>query len=147
MPLNSQTIRAQFPIQNTIFFDNPAGTQVPYRVVDAVSHYYLTMNANSGGAFPTSRDTDAMVQSTREKMADFLNAPRADEIVFGPNMTTLNFALSRALARTLSPGDEIVLTHMDHDANVAPWLRIAEDFDLVISLGGYSCGRLHPGFG
>ncbi len=132
MPLNSQTIRAQFPIQNTIFFDNPAGTQVPYRVVDAVSHYYLTMNANSGGAFPTSRDTDAMVQSTREKMADFLNAPRADEIVFGPNMTTLNFALSRALARTLSPGDEIVLTHMDHDANVAPWLRIAEDFDLVI---------------
>jgi cysteine desulfurase family protein (TIGR01976 family) len=132
MTLDPQAIRAQFPVHDAIFFDNPAGTQVPQMVIDAVSNYYRNMNANSGGAFATSQRTDAMVQATREKMADFLNAPRADEIVFGPNMTTLNFGLSRALAQTLKPGDEIVLTRMDHDANVAPWLRIAEDYQLVI---------------
>jgi len=132
MPLDIQAIRAQFPLHDAIYFDNPAGTQVSQTVIDAVTNYYRTMNANSGGAFVTSRRTDAMVQTVREKMADFLNAPRADEIIFGPNMTTLNFSLSRALAKTLSPGDEIVLTRMDHDANVAPWLRIAQDYDLVV---------------
>jgi cysteine desulfurase family protein (TIGR01976 family) len=132
MSLNLQAIRAQFPIRDAVFFDNPAGTQVPLQVIDAVSNYYRQMNANSGGVFATSQQTDAMVHETREKMADFLNAPSAEEIVFGPNMTTLNFALSRALARTLAPGDEIVLTRMDHDANVAPWLLIAEDYKLTI---------------
>jgi cysteine desulfurase family protein (TIGR01976 family) len=132
MPIDVQAVRVQFPIQNAIYFDNPAGTQVPQMVIDAVTHYYQTMNANSGGAFATSQRTDTMVQATREKVADFLNAPRADEIVFGPNMTTLNFGLTRALAKTLSPGDEIVLTRMDHDANVAPWLLIAQDYDLVV---------------
>lgn len=136
MTFTAEAIRAQFPALNqpdtTIFFDNPAGTQVPERVIEAVSHYYHTMNANSGGAFATSQRSDAMVRATRERMADFLNAPVADEIVFGPNMTTLNFALSRAIAKTLKPGDEIVLTRMDHDANVAPWLRIAEDYELVV---------------
>jgi len=132
MTLDLQAIRAQFPLQDATYFDNPAGTQVPQGVIDAVSHYYRTMNANSGGAFATSQRTDAMVQDVRIKVADFLNAPRAKEIVFGPNMTTLTFGLSRALAKTLSPGDEIVLTRMDHDANVAPWLLIAQDYGLVV---------------
>ncbi len=131
--LDLNAIRSQFPIkEGVIFFDNPAGTQVPRRVIDAVTDYYSNMNANSGGAFATSQRTDAMVTGVRERMADFLNAPRISEIVFGPNMTTLNFSLSRALAKTLKPGDEIVLTRMDHDANVAPWLRIAEDYGLVV---------------
>lgn len=115
-----------------VFLDNPAGTQVPQQVIEAVAHYFTIMNANSGGAFATSQRSDAMMRRTREAMADFLNAPSADEIVFGPNMTTLNFALSRALAKTLQPGDEIVLTRMDHDANVAPWLHIADDYGLVV---------------
>ena len=132
MSLDLQAIRAQFPIQNAVYFDNPAGTQVPKMVIEAVSNYYQTMNANSGGAFATSQRTDAMVQSVREKVADFLNAPRADEIVFGPNSTTNNFGLSRAIGKTLSPGDEIVLTRMDHDANVSPWLAIAQDYALVV---------------
>ncbi len=133
MMLDLKAIRSQFPItDDVVFFDNPAGTQVPQRVVQAVTDYYLHINANSGGAFATSQRTDAMVEATREKVADFLNAPRADEIVFGPNMTTLNFSLTRALAKTLKAGDEIVLTRMDHDANVAPWLRIAEDYSLVV---------------
>lgn len=129
-------IRARFPAiqaaSTRVFLDNPAGTQVPQQVMEAVADYWLRMNANSGGAFRTSVDSDAMVQGVREKLAAFLNAPRADEIVIGANMTTLNFALSRAIARTLPPGSEIVLTHMDHDANVAPWLRIAEDGGLNV---------------
>jgi cysteine desulfurase family protein (TIGR01976 family) len=133
MSLNIEAVRAHFPmLQQAVFFDNPAGTQVPTGVIEAVAHYYRTMNANSGGVFSTSRSSDAMVMDVREKLADFLNAPSAAEIVLGPNMTTLNFALSRAIAKTLKPGDEIVLTRMDHDANVAPWLRIAEDHQLVV---------------
>ncbi|MBN1283888.1 MAG: cysteine desulfurase-like protein [Anaerolineae bacterium] len=133
MPL---AIRDQFPALNRpvddagtlpVFFDNPAGTQVPQRVIDAVTGYYLTMNANHGGAFATSQHSDAMVYQTREVVASFLNARRPEEIVFGPNMTTLNFGLSRALAKTLEPGDEIVVTRIDHDANIAPWSCIAED--------------------
>lgn len=115
-----------------VFFDNPAGTQVSQAVIDAVSDYYLTMNANQGGAFATSQRTDAMLDGARARAAAFLNATRPEEIVFGPNMTSLSFALSRALGKTLQPGDEIVLTHMDHDANVSPWTRIAEDHDLVV---------------
>lgn len=138
--MNVDAVRARFPALNRpvngellpVYLDNPAGTQVPQAVIDAVSHYYATMNANSGGAFPTSHASDAMVKQTREKLAAFLNAHRVDEIVLGPNMTTLNFALSRALAQTLNPGDEILLTHMDHDANVSPWLRIAQDRGLVV---------------
>src|SRR6185503_16310800 len=132
MPLDLQAIRAQFPIQNAIYFDNPAGTQVPTRVIEAVSNYYQTMNANSGGSFATSQRTDAMVNAVRKKVAEFLNAPRASEIVFGPNSTTNNFGLSRAIGKTLSAGDEIVLTRMDHDANVSPWLAIAQDYGLVV---------------
>lgn len=136
MTIDVQAVRAHFPAlsQNpsTVFFDNPAGTQVPQAVIDAVAHYYTHMNANSGGAFAASQRSDAMVRRVREQMADFLNAPSSDEIVFGPNMTSLMFALSRALGRTLKAGDEIVLTRMDHDANVQPWRRIAEDYGLVV---------------
>lgn len=138
--INVDAVRAQFPALNRtvdgdvlpVFFDNPAGTQVPQRVIDAVTDYYITKNANSGGAFATSKANDSMVEGTRERLAAFLNAPRTDEVVIGPNMTTLNFALSRALAQTLNPGDEILLTRMDHDANVSPWLRIAQDRGLVV---------------
>jgi cysteine desulfurase family protein (TIGR01976 family) len=139
MTLDVQAIRAQFPAfhqqvneKTPIYMDNPAGTQVPQRVIEAVSQYFMTINANQGGAFHTSQRTDEMIYATRQKLALLLNAPNPDEIVLGPNMTTLNFALTRAIAKTLHQGDEIVLTRMDHDANVSPYLRIAEDFGLVV---------------
>ncbi len=140
MTFRAEAIRPLFPALNRraddgtlpIFLDNPAGTQVPQTVIDAVSDYYRTMNANSGGSFATSKRNDVMVAETRRAMADFLNAPSPAEIVIGPNMTTLCFALSRAIAQTLSPGDEIVLTRMDHDANVAPWTLIARDRGLQV---------------
>ena len=136
MTFHAEAIRPLFPSLNhdrrrPIFLDNPAGTQVPRAVMDAVTQYYLTMNANSGGAFATSRRNDEMVQRTREGMADFLNASSASEIIIGPNMTTLCFSLSRAIAPLLSAGDEIVLTRMDHDANIAPWLQIAAERGLT----------------
>jgi cysteine desulfurase family protein (TIGR01976 family) len=138
--LDIDAIRARFPSLNTpvadgvlpVFFDNPAGTQVPQNVIDAVSGYYLRMNANSGGAFATSQANDAMVREVRQITAAFLNANRSEEIVFGANMTTLNFALSRALGKQFRAGDEIVLTRMDHDANVSPWLRLAVDLDMTV---------------
>jgi len=126
--LSQQTDEGRLPV----FLDNPGGTQVPQPVIDAVGEYYRRMNANSGGAFATSRRSDAAVEAARERMADFLNAQCPEEIVFGANMTTLNFALSRALAKTLRTGDEIVVTRMDHDGNIAPWLRIAEDHRLKV---------------
>jgi cysteine desulfurase family protein (TIGR01976 family) len=140
MSFHANNIRSLFPSITIptddgtipIFLDNPAGTQVSKSVMDAVTDYYMTMNANSGGTFATSQRNDAMVEGTRQRMADFINAPSKDEIVIGANMTTLNFALSRAIAKTLSAGDEIVLTRMDHDANVSPWIRIADDFGLVV---------------
>lgn len=141
MPIDIQALRQQFPALNRpvedstilpVHFDNPAGTQVPQRVIDAVNDYYLTMNANHGGAFATSQRSDAMEWHAREVAADFLNAAKPDEIVFGPNTTTLNFALSRAIGQTLQAGDEVVVTRMDHDGNVSPWLRIAEDNDLTV---------------
>lgn len=140
MTFNVELARARFPALNRltdrgsspVFFDNPAGTQVPQDVIDAIGDYYLTMNANSGGVFATSERSDAMVEGVRAKMADFLGAARPEEIAFGQNSTTLNFALSRAIARTLKPGDELVLTRMDHDANVAPWLRLADDLGLTL---------------
>src|SRR5882762_11505811 len=125
-------VRAQFPsLSQTVngypaaFLDGPGGTQVPQRVIDAISHYLRRDNANTGGAYATSRHTDAMLAEARAAMADFLNcAP--DEIVFGPNMTTLTYAMSRAIGRDLGPGDEILVTRLDHDANVSPWLALEE---------------------
>ncbi len=127
--------RAQFPAldltledgQPCTFLDNPAGTQVPRRVVDAVSGYYTHANANTDGAFLTSRRTDETIEAARVAMADLLGAPDPSCIVFGPNMTTLTFAFARSIARELTPGDEIVCTTLDHDANVAPWLALQEE--------------------
>lgn len=138
MNLNRDAInhlRTQFPALNRkvgdnrlpVHFDNPAGTQVPQVVIDAVQNYYTTMNANKGGVFATSQRSDQMLEAARLTVADFLNAPRTEEIVFGPNMTTLCFSLSRAIGNRLTAGDEIVLTVLDHDANISPWLRMAAD--------------------
>src|SRR5215471_2418521 len=125
--------RAQFPsLLQTVnghpaaFLDGPGGTQVPQRVIDAISAYLSHDNANTAGAYATSRRTDAMIARARGAMADFLHCG-ADEIVFGPNMTTLTFAISRAIGRELKAGDEILVTRLDHDANVSPWTTMAED--------------------
>ena len=114
-----------------VFMDGPGGTQVPQRVIDAISTYLRRDNANTGGAYDTSRHTDAMIAEARAAMADFLHCG-ADEVIFGPNMTTLTFAMSRAIGRELKPGDEIVLTRLDHDANVSPWLLMAEDRGITV---------------
>jgi cysteine desulfurase family protein (TIGR01976 family) len=108
------------------FFDGPGGTQVHGSVIDAIARYYTEANSNAHGAFEFSHRTDATVSSARAALADFLNAERPDEIVFGPSMTALTFNLSRAIGRTLEPGDEIVVTRLDHDANVAPWVALEE---------------------
>jgi cysteine desulfurase family protein (TIGR01976 family) len=125
-------IRSQFPsLTQTInslpavFLDGPGGTQVPQRVIDAISGYLGRDNANTGGAYATSRHTDAMIAAARAAMADFLNCA-ADEVVFGPNMTTLTYMMSRAVGRELAPRDEILVTRLDHDANVSPWLALEE---------------------
>ena len=125
-------VRAQFPsLAQTVnghpvaFLDGPGGTQVPQRVMNAIHEYLTQSNANTGGAYVTSRRTDAMIAGARAAMADFLGSD-ADEIVFGPNMTTLTFALSRSIGRRLGPGDEIVVTHLDHDANISPWRALEE---------------------
>ncbi|MGE5138781.1 MAG: cysteine desulfurase-like protein [Rudaea sp.] len=128
MTLDINFVRANFPslLSGPIFFDNPGGTQVTQSVIDAIRDYYLTANANHGGSFATSRRNDEIVESAREAFADFLNAGSPREIVFGNNMTTLTFHVSRALGRTLSPGDEIIVTRLDHDANISPWLALQE---------------------
>jgi selenocysteine lyase/cysteine desulfurase len=104
---------------------------VPQRVIDAISNYLRRDNANTGGAYSTSRHTDAMIAEARAAMADFLHCA-ADEVVFGPNMTTLTYAMSRAIGRNLKPGDEILVTRLDHDANVSPWLQVAEDRGITV---------------
>ena len=109
-----------------VYFDNPAGTQVPQSAIDGYAEYFQQHNANVGGAFATSRETGEIIEAARRGMADFLSAASPREIVFGPNMTSLTFALSHALARTLRPGDEVVTTRLEHDANVAPWLALQE---------------------
>jgi cysteine desulfurase family protein (TIGR01976 family) len=125
-------VRSQFPaLAQTInehpmvFLDGPGGTQVPQQVIDAIADYLSRNNANTGGAYHTSRNTDRMIAEARSAMADFLNC-NADEIVFGPNMTTLTFAMSRAIGRELAPGDEVVVTLLDHDANFSPWKALEE---------------------
>jgi cysteine desulfurase family protein (TIGR01976 family) len=110
-----------------VFLDNPGGTQVHKYVVDAMVDYLTQSNANHGGAFATSRRSDEILDEAHLAMADMLNAASPNEIVFGPNMTSLTFNVSRALARELGPGDEIVVTRMDHDANISPWMLAAED--------------------
>lgn len=129
MPIDISVVRSQFPAldQEAVFFDNPAGTQVSLPVLDRIRQYLVETNANQGGNFPTSRASDALLNNTRRACADFYNAGRPEEIVFGGNMTSLTFHLSRSLAERLSPGDTVVLTRLDHDANITPWTRIAEE--------------------
>jgi cysteine desulfurase family protein (TIGR01976 family) len=115
-----------------IYFDNPAGTQVPQSVVDKMSECLLESNANVGGYFRTSESATALVDEAHAAMADLLNAPSADEIIFGQNMTTLTLYMSRSIGRQMKPGDEIILTRMDHDANVEPWVLLARDLDLTV---------------
>jgi cysteine desulfurase family protein (TIGR01976 family) len=113
------------------YLDGPGGTQVPSQVIDAVSRYYRRSNANTHGAFVTSAETDEILEDARATTATFLGAPSAREISFGANMTTLNFSLSRALAKSMQPGDEIIITALDHEANRGPWLRL-RDSGIVI---------------
>ena len=131
-PFDVAWVRSQFPAlsetvngQPAAFLDGPGGTQVPHKVIHAISDYLQHSNANTCGAYATSRRTDAVIAGARAAMADFLGCD-ADEIVFGPNMTTLTFALSRSIGRELGPGDEIVVTHLDHDANVSTWRSLEE---------------------
>jgi cysteine desulfurase family protein (TIGR01976 family) len=137
--LDPSSIRQHFPAlsqvqdgQPVVFFDNPGGTQCPQMVIDAMSGYLLHDNANHGGAFATSQRSDAMLDDAHQAMADMLGAASADEIVFGANMTTLTFSISRALGHELKPGDEIVITRLDHDANVSPWSLLAQDTGAVL---------------
>jgi cysteine desulfurase family protein (TIGR01976 family) len=130
--LDIARVRSQFPSliqtvdgQPAVFLDGPGGTQVPQRVIDAISDYLKSSNANTHGAYATSHRTDAVVTEARSAMADFFGCD-SDEVVFGPNMTTLTFAISRSIGRELGPGDEILLTHLDHDANVSPWRTLEE---------------------
>jgi cysteine desulfurase family protein (TIGR01976 family) len=109
-----------------IYFDNPAGTQVPQAMIDGYAIYFGRHNANVGGVFATSRETQEVIDSARRGMATLLGAASPREIVFGPNMTSLTFDLSHAIGRVLQPGDEVVTTRLEHDANVAPWLALQE---------------------
>jgi cysteine desulfurase family protein (TIGR01976 family) len=114
------------------YFDAPAGSQVPQPVIDAVADYLAHRNANTGGRFASSRESDELIASARDRVAAFVGAADPREVVFGANMTTLTFALSRALARSWSPGDEVVVTMLDHQANVAPWRLAARDAGAVV---------------
>ncbi len=149
--LNLTAVRRRFPsLKEKVggvlpaFFDNPGGTQVTGGVIDAIRDYYLHANSNQHGEFHTSHQTDKVIDSARTAMADFLNAPSANSIVFGANMTSLTFAASRAIGKTLTRGDQIIVTHMDHDANIAPWLLIARDHGLKVRWAEFdpATGRL-----
>ncbi len=137
--LDPISLRTQFPAlqqevngRPAVYLDGPGGTQVPQSVIDAMSNYLSQGSSNLGGPFLTSRLTNETADAARSAMMDFLNARRPEEIVFGQNMTSLTFAVSRAITRTWQPGDEIILTRLDHDANISPWLMAAEDRGLII---------------
>lgn len=139
MTFDVEAARAQFPSlaltdnsRARYYFDNPAGTQVPASVVTATADCLIRANANIGGFFRTSRLAGEIESDARQAMGDFLNAPSPDEIIFGQNMTSLTLHVSRSIGRHLEAGDEIVLSRMDHDANVEPWVLMARDFDLVV---------------
>jgi cysteine desulfurase family protein (TIGR01976 family) len=128
------SLRRQFPALSQqrdgvtpVFLDGPGGTQVPRRVIDAMTHYLATCNANHGGTFATSRESDRIIQCAHQAMSDLINAYSSEEIIFGQNMTSLAFHLSRSLANTWRPGDEVLVTRLDHDANVSPWVLAAPD--------------------
>ncbi len=137
---STEKIRAQFPSLArehngfpAAYFDAPGGTQTPQRVVEAVADYLLNHNANTHWEYPTSHETDAIIESARHTFADFVNAS-AEEIVFGPNTTTMIYHLSRALGRTMGPGDEIVITELEHHANVAPWQALVVERGVTLNV-------------
>ncbi|NMB90806.1 MAG: cysteine desulfurase-like protein, partial [Chloroflexi bacterium] len=134
MPLDLDLVRKQFPALDrpVVYLDNPGGTQICRQSLDGIQDYLVRCNANHGGAFATSRDSDAMVAHAREVMADFLHAARPEEIIFGLNMTTLTFHISRSLGATFAPGDLLAVTRLDHDGNISPWLKVAEDRGLRV---------------
>jgi cysteine desulfurase family protein (TIGR01976 family) len=115
-----------------IFLDGPGGTQVPESVIEAVTHYYRNANSNLGGSFATSQATGEIVDASRRALAEFFNAPYPDEVIFGQNMTSLTFALSRTLAKSWAPGSEIIVSSLDHDANISPWRLAAADRDVTV---------------
>ena len=135
-----EALRAEFPSlarlgpdgRPAVFLDGPGGTQVPQRVIDAVVAYYTDHNANAGGAFPTSAASDAIVEEAHAAVADFLGAARPEEIKFGYNMSTLTLHLGRSIGATLRPGDEIVVTTLDHEANVSTWEAMAADRGVTV---------------
>ena len=131
--LDVEAARARFAAleRPVSFLDGPGGSQVPREVVEAIGGYLVERNANLGGAFAASRESDEVMEAGRRAAADFVGAA-PEEIAFGANMTTLNFNLTHSFARTLRPGDEIVTTVLDHDANVSPWLLVAKDHGLVV---------------
>lgn len=133
-----EEIRARFPAlarvhggERVAYFDGPGGTQVPLDVVDAMTEYLFEHNANTHWSYPTSRETDAMLAGARATLADFVGG-EPDEIAFGANMTTLTFHVARALGRSLTAGDEIIVTELDHQANVAPWVEVAREHTLAV---------------
>ena len=130
-------VRARFTAlqRRLAFFDGPGGTQCPDEVIDAISHYLRHDNANIGAPYPTSKRTTELVERAHETAGRFLGCS-GDEIAFGPSMTSLNFLLTRALGRELSAGDEILVTKLDHDANVAPWLHLERDLGVVVRFVG-----------
>ena len=139
MNYDLEHIRGKFPALNIrdsgvrrIYFDNPAGTQVPIEVIQAVQKCMIESNANIQGGFETSNRVDKILEEFHQSMADFLNATSSEEIIFGQNMTTLTLHISRSIGRLLSKGDEIILSRMDHDANISPWLLLAEDIGLSV---------------
>jgi cysteine desulfurase family protein (TIGR01976 family) len=135
--LDIAAVRARFSAldRRLAFFDAPGGTQCPDEVIDAISSYLRESNANIGAPYETSQRTDALVEHSRTRAADFLGCS-AEEVAFGPSMTALNFLLTRAFARTLREGDEVVVTVLDHDANVSPWLELAHDLGIVVRVAG-----------
>ncbi len=132
-PFDLDAARGRFTAlqRDLVFFDGPGGTQVPDSVIEAIAGYLRESNANVSGPYETSRRTEVLFEQARATAARFLGCS-TEEIVFGPNMTTLNFALSRTVGRELEPGDEILVTRLDHDANVSPWLELAHDRNLVV---------------
>ncbi|MEL6925161.1 MAG: aminotransferase class V-fold PLP-dependent enzyme [Bacteroidota bacterium] len=145
----NNSLRQQFPSlsrthhgHSLIYMDGPGGTQVPQGVIDAVGHYYRHCNANAHGLFPTTIDTDRIVAEARQKVASLLGAAGPHTISFGQNMTTLCYQLSRAIGRYLQPGDEILITQLDHEANRSPWLALRESGIIVREINLLKSGTL-----
>ena len=139
--LDPNQVRSHFPALSRthngrplVYLDGPGGTQVTQSCIDAMAEYLSRRNANHGGAFVTAVESDAVIHQAHEVMADFLNAARAEEVIFGQNMTSLTFAISRSIGQTLQPGDEIILTRLDHDGNYSPWHLMAQDRGVTVRI-------------